>query len=335
MHASDFRSLTIFVFASLGLAQPTQERVFHFKASDTAQDAQEIATVLGRVGDIRELATDIGQQTLTIRGTANELAFSDWLFNELDNAQHSSKNEYRMSITGDDVVHVFYLTNPASVQQVQEVATSVRSIVDIRRLSTYNAAKAVIARGSTSQIVLAGWLFGQVDKPAVGEIGATSQNSAPVEFNVAVDGNDIVGVFYLTNTQSIQAFQELAVLIRSITRARRAFTYNAPRAYMVRGTAEQIALATWLSKELDTPSQQDHGSLAHEFKLPVSKNEVVRVFYLTPSDTVADFQKFVMDLRRTTNIRDAFTYNGPRALALRGTVNEITWADQLIKAQNK
>ena len=104
---------------------------------------------------------------------------------------------------------------------------------------------------------------------------------------------------------------------------------------MVRGTAEQIALATWLTKELDTPAQQDHGSSAHEYHLSASRNEVVRIFYLTPTDTIAAFQKFVTDLRRTTSIRDAFTYNGPRALALRGTVNEITWADQLIKSQDK
>jgi len=335
MSANDSRWLTIFLFASLGLAQSAQQRVLHFKASDTPADVQQIANVIGRIGDIQELSTDAGQLTLTIHGTAEEIAFSDWLFNELDNAQHPSKNEYRMSITGDDVVHIFHLTNPATTQQVQEIATGVRSIVNIRRVFLYEAPKVVVARGTAAQIALAEWLFSQVDKPAVGESVAKSQNPATVEYNATADGDDVVAVFYLTGTQSIQAFQELAVLIRSITRARRAFTYNAPRAYMVRGTAEQIALATWLSKELDTPAPQDRGSSAHEYKLSVSRNEVVRVFYLAPGDTVADFQKFVTDLRRTTNIREAFTYNGPRALALRGTVNEITWADQLIKAQNK
>jgi hypothetical protein len=104
---------------------------------------------------------------------------------------------------------------------------------------------------------------------------------------------------------------------------------------MVRGTVEQIALARWLSRELDMPSQQDHGSLTHEYKLSGKRNEAVRVFYLNQSDTVAVFQKFVTDLRNTTNIREAFTYNGQRALALRGTVNEIAWAEQIIKTQNK
>jgi hypothetical protein len=335
MRASDFRPLPIFLFASLCLAQSTQERVFHFKANDTAENIQQIANVIGRIGDSQELSTDAGQQTLTVRGTAGEIAFSEWLFNQLDNAEHSSKNQYRMSIDDDDIVQVFYLTNPANVQQVQEIATSVRLIAGVRRLFLYETSKTVVARGTTGQIALAGWLFGQVDKPAIGEIAAKSENSDAIEFSVAADGNDVVGVFYLTNTQSTQSFQELATLIRSVTRARRAFTYGASRAYMVRGTVEQIALARWLSRELDMPSQQDHGSLTHEYKLSGKRNEAVRVFYLNQSDTVAVFQKFVTDLRNTTNIREAFTYNGQRALALRGTVNEIAWAEQIIKTQNK
>lgn len=331
MHGN-VRSLAIFLFVPVAFGQSTQERLFHFKPADTAQDVHEIATVIQNTGGLQELSTDAAQKTLTIHGTAGEIAFSDWLFNELDNStvpSQSSKNEYRMSIAGDDVVHVFYVTNAATVQQFQEIATSVRSIADIRRLFTYNASKAVVARGSAGQIALAGWLFSQVDKPA------QSQSSTASEYKYGAEGDDVVKVLYLTNTQTIEAFQEVATLIRSITRMRRAFTYNAPRVLMARGTAEQTALAAWLSNELDKPVQQDAGASAHEYKVSARADDVVRVFYLNQSDSVQDFQRFVTGVRRTTKIPAAFTYNGPRALAVRGTTNEIAWADQLIKAQTK
>jgi len=190
-----------------------------------------------------------------------------------------------------------------------------------------------MARGTASQIALAGWMFRQMDKPAVGQGASPSQVSEPNEFRNPDGGDDVVRVFYLTNTSTTAEFQELVMLIRSITGARRAFTYNAPRAFAVRGTAEQIALAAWLADELDTPARQGQGLSAHEYKVEKGRDDLVRVFYLDPSYTVAAFQKQANDLRKTTNTRLAFTYDGPRALVMRGTANELTWADQLLNAK--
>src|SRR5260370_1154820 len=61
---------------------------------------------------------------------------------------------------------VFYLADPPTIQQFQELVTLVRSIADIRRLFTYNAPRAVVVRATADQIGLADWLFNQLDKPA-------------------------------------------------------------------------------------------------------------------------------------------------------------------------
>jgi len=65
----------------------------------------------------------------------------------------------------DEVVKVFYLKNVTSVQEFQEVVTAVRSVTDIRRMFTYNAQNAVMARGTVDQINLAEKLFHDLDKP--------------------------------------------------------------------------------------------------------------------------------------------------------------------------
>ena len=65
----------------------------------------------------------------------------------------------------DQEVKVFYLKNVTSVQEFQEIVTAVRSITDIRRMFTYNAQNAVMARGTPDQIALAEKLFHDLDKP--------------------------------------------------------------------------------------------------------------------------------------------------------------------------
>jgi general secretion pathway protein D len=65
----------------------------------------------------------------------------------------------------DNVVKVFYLQNITSVQELNEIATSVRSVTEIRRLYTFNGQNAVIARGTVDQVALVEKLLGDLDKP--------------------------------------------------------------------------------------------------------------------------------------------------------------------------
>jgi general secretion pathway protein D len=69
-------------------------------------------------------------------------------------------------------------------------------------------------------------------------------------------GDDVVRVFYITNATSVQEFQEIATAIRSLAEIRRIFTYNAQKAMLVRGTADQVALAEKLVLDLDKPKAE-------------------------------------------------------------------------------
>ncbi len=64
----------------------------------------------------------------------------------------------------DHVVKVFYLRNMTTVQELQEVATNIRSITDIRRVFTYNSQNAIIVRGSVDQVALAEKIVTDLDK---------------------------------------------------------------------------------------------------------------------------------------------------------------------------
>jgi general secretion pathway protein D len=65
----------------------------------------------------------------------------------------------------DYVVKVFYIKNATTVQELTEIATTVRSVAEIRRSFTYNAQNAILIRGTTDQVALAEKLIQDLDKP--------------------------------------------------------------------------------------------------------------------------------------------------------------------------
>ncbi len=65
----------------------------------------------------------------------------------------------------DEVVKVFYLKNPTTVQEFQELVQQVRSVADIRRMFQYNAQNAVIVRDTVDKVALVEKLLHDLDKP--------------------------------------------------------------------------------------------------------------------------------------------------------------------------
>jgi hypothetical protein len=122
-------------------------------------------------------------------------------------------------------------------------------------------------------------------------------------------------------------------LLRTIADVRRVFTYNTPRAVAVRGTADQIALAAWLFDRVDRPANglPSQPSEIYNDQAADALENSVQVFYLTHTATPADLQKVATQVRGTTSVRRIYTYNAPRVLALRGTLDQIENAGRLLK----
>jgi general secretion pathway protein D len=65
----------------------------------------------------------------------------------------------------DEVMKTFYLANATSPQEIQEIATAVRTLADIRRVFPIIAQKILLVRGTTDQVALAEKLLRDLDKP--------------------------------------------------------------------------------------------------------------------------------------------------------------------------
>jgi len=65
----------------------------------------------------------------------------------------------------DEVVKVFYLKNPTSTQEFQEIVTAVRSVTDVRRMFQFNAENAIVVRDTVDKVALVEKLLHDLDKP--------------------------------------------------------------------------------------------------------------------------------------------------------------------------
>lgn len=307
------------VACAFALAATGEEQTLRFTYTQSEQQIQEIATLIRAIGNIPELSVDTRQPSLAVRGTAEQLALAGWLVNELDRPadQRLPGREYKFGDGPDNVVRVVYLNPALTIQQFQEMLTAVRSIVEIRRLFTYQAARAVAMRGTPAQMALAQSLFTELENPHV---------PGP-EYTLDDAKEPVIRVLYLTRNRTIQEFQEIATLIRSIGDIRYLFTFAPHLAMLVRGTADQIALAAWLAEQLDVP---EPNAGQHEYRMTASPDDVVRLFYLNPGDTVSRLQQLAVQVRTETEARRLFTVGAARAIALRGTADQIARAQRMI-----
>jgi hypothetical protein len=322
---------TLILFAMSAAFGQDVSRVFQLHHIDGEKDQQEFAAMVRTISDIRQVFPDTAQKTLSVTGPATQIATAEFLYTELDRqtVPDSVTQEYKVANNADDVVRLFFLPNAAIVQDLQEVATTIRTIAEIRRVFALNTPRALALRGTADQIAAAAFMVNELDQPA-----SAKKTDSPMHqmIDTANHGETAVRVFYLPYTSTVQQFQEVATLVRIIAEIRRVFTYNATKAMIVRGTADQMALVDWMVHELGKPV--DPATLASlPYTLPSDPNaeNIVRVFYVKDAPTVAAFQQVATQIRTATQVRRIFTYNATKAMAVRGTAAQLAMVDQMLQ----
>ncbi len=323
------------LLATAASGQTVANRVFQFTHTEDARNKKEIETTVRTIADIKDMWINEAQTALTVYGTQDQLKLAEWMFDQLDapDPVSKAKHEFRMPGDGENVISLMYVRTASGPRDFQEIATAVRTVADIRRVFTYNAPMALVMRGTEDQIALAEWITNELDQPAGARTPAVHEYHMTSGF--VYDISDI-RVFYLAHTATVQDFQEVATAVRTIADIRQVFTYNAPRALVVRSTPGGVKLAAWLVDQLDTQNTGEprQASPVYAYQPPTQiKDEgiAVRVFFLNHAGSTDDFRKAAVQVRNTAQIRRVFTYNAPRALVLRGTTDQLTVAEQLVK----
>jgi hypothetical protein len=316
--------------ACMAFGQDTA-RVFHLHHISSEPDLNEFATVVRTIADIPRVSADAAQKTLSVSGTASQVAIAEFLFTELDRQTVPDSVSQEFRVSNDDVVRLLFVPNAATVQSFQEVATTIRTIADIRRVYAYNSPRALALRGTADQIATAAFLVHELDQPAAAK-RTDSRQYQMIDPNNR--GETAVQVFYLPYTATIQQFQEAATMVRTIAEIRRVFTYNVPRALIVRGLPDQIALAGWMVGELGKPVTAGTASQPYKYAgNPKDSENLIQLFYVKDMPTVAAFQQLATKVRTGTKMRRVFTYNESKAIALRGDEAQLALAQQMLQDQ--
>jgi hypothetical protein len=220
---------------------------------------------------------------------------------------------------------VFHFEHTQDTKSAQEMATAIRAVLDIpqAKVSDDNPPSTVTLGGTADQIKAAGWLFTQLDQ------------AEPVpsmrEYQLPAGSDNIVRVYYITNAQTIQQFQEIATAIRTIADIRRVYTYNTQKAIVARGSSDEMSFVDWLLPLMDRPPDaKPQHSVSGQYTIPDPHEEgMSRIFYVGYAPTVKDFQSLATGLRTIAQIRRVYTYNAAQAIAVRGTESELTMAEWL------
>jgi hypothetical protein len=305
-------------------------RVLHVYHVDTEMDLNVFATLIRQVSDLPKVSIDSERKSISVSGTASQVAIAEWLVTELDRQTlpEFATKEFRVPTKEDDVVRVFFAPHAATVQDFQELATTLRTVADIRRVFTYNTPRALAVRGTADQIAAAEFLIHELDQPADAK-RTDSREYRMIDTDWRPE--PVVRVFYLPYTSTVQQFQEIATMVRTIAETRRLFTCNTPRAMIVRGSAAKVDLAGWMVHELGKPVTPGNASQTHQFFEDDGTGEnVARIFYVKDVPTVLALQQIATQIRIQTKMRRVFTYNESAALTLRGTEAQLALAEQML-----
>lgn len=137
--------------------------------------------------------------------------------------------------------------------------------------------------------------------------------------------------FHLTNVATPRALQELATVLRTVGDIGNLSVEGAASTVSVSATPADIALAEWLIHEMDQPGdappsvRQIRETAVHEFSVPGTKDDMVRMFYLSHMDSTRSMQELLTVLRTVGQVQKVFNYTALTSLAVRGTSDKIAW----------
>jgi hypothetical protein len=100
----------------------------------------------------------------------------------------------------------------------------------------------------------------------------------------------------------------------------------------MRAANDQIAFADWVLGRLDRPVPAAVDTAAHEYRYTDGlRVSIARVFFLAHVESPQQLQQLVDEVRMATSLQRAYPNNQAKAIATRGTADQISRAEQLLK----
>jgi type II secretory pathway component GspD/PulD (secretin) len=246
--------------------------------------------------------------------------------------QKAGVSEYQM--TGDEypAVVMFHLAHATSSDAMRELTNAIRTAGDINHVYPLDPAQTILVRGTNDQAAMAKWLVALLDVPAPVQ---PASEGATREFQLGGVKDPVVRVFFLQHTDSPEAIQEVVNSVRVVADLNRVMPVNAPMAIVARGTADQVGVAGWLVHDLDRAPTPQLVVSARRVPYGTRGDTEARVFHLAHIQSPRAVQETLNAIRSTADINRAMTCASARAIAMRGTPEQMGLVEKLIAELDK
>jgi hypothetical protein len=323
--------LAFCTFAAFG-QQVNQTFVFSHVASPQA--LQEYLSVIQSITQMKPGTANWAEKSITLNGTEEQISLMTWLAKELNDAparpSAMMRHDYPGAVSPDQEVKIYYLAHTPTAQEMQEVVNLTRSIADIRYFLPVNTIGAIAARGRPQELEMGEWLLAELDRPAEALQPGRSDRPYPTDPRA-----NLAQVYVLKNTATPQALQEIVNGTRSLAGIQRFFPYNSRNVIAMRGSPDQVALADWTLGLLDRPTSATADATVHEYKYDTGYARdtatIARVFFLNPAQSPKQLMETVNEVRTATSIQRMYPNNQAKAILMRGTGDQISRAEQMLK----
>jgi hypothetical protein len=239
-----------------------------------------------------------------------------------------------------EVNRTFHLDHIATPTGLQELATVLRTVADIRHLSLETPGASLSLSGTAAELEPAEWLIRELDRPAV--MAASEQqirDTAVHEYRAPGNKDELYRVFYLTNTPTVQGVQEMLTVLRTVAHVQKIFNMTAQHALALRGSTREMGGIAWLIGELDQPAAAATTG-THEFRDAGGDDNVMRVFYPAHHRTPKSLQETLGALRTAIPTQRVYVDTGRvdagrGAVILGGTAAQVEQATRLIEERDQ
>jgi len=220
----------------------------------------------------------------------------------------------------------FYFTQPASPADITAMSTMIRTLVDLQDITPDEKHLSVSARGPIEKLVLADWLFHQLDRP-----GGPS-----AEYKMTGEKEEVVRILRVSPTATSQDLTAVTTAIRTVCDLQRLFPYESRQAIVGRGAPDKIAAADWMVRQLLPPDGQAPTADSPAFPAPTTDSmtpdvkSVIQIFRMDPKTTNAQLTSTVTAIRTVADIQRLFPFESGMAIVARDTPAKVAVAEWLV-----
>jgi hypothetical protein len=306
----------------------SDSKTFYFPNANEPSVLQSYLNSIRSIGDIQNATANPEKKSITVSGNIEQLSIAAWIAQQLADAPAARpstvRRDYPGSVGKGDEIKIYFLAHTQTPQDLQELVNATRSIADIQRFFPCNSANAILARGTTGQTEITSWMINELDQPVASLKPGRRDHPFPSD-----PRSNFAQLYFVANTVDPRPMQEVVNATRSVADIQRLFPYNSRKVLMMRGSAEQVLLADWILDQLDgkKPAQPA------EFQYSDGPRgaSVTRVFFLKAIDTPQKLQETVNEVRTAIHIQRFFPVAQTMAIVARGTADQISQAEQLLK----